>query len=462
MPEQSYAVGTLCWVKHDAEVWAPAEIVRANASEIVARITDLADDINQDSAEISLKPAEELYLRNMDEYSSEGLTGIDDLTQLTQLHEPAVRHSLQMRFDIDKIYTFTGPVLIAVNPFKYLPHVYDKHMLANFLTAKKDPEIPHCYATARNSFNGIVENERSQSILVSGESGAGKTETTKFVMKYLAEAGAAGGEMSNVERQVLQSNPLLEALGNACTLRNDNSSRFGKLIEMQFEPVKLPDGTMHSRLAGARISTYLLEKIRVVDQQEGERNFHIFYQVCAAAENAGPSRQYEFSGKKLGKSNTKSLVDDGVTSPSKKQVFDLSLFGPCSEFEYLRKSSKTTLEHADDLEDFEATMNAMQTIGISKSEQIGFLDVVAGVLHLGNVGFMPAPSNSEGSAVQSAEDENGSLQKAAKALGVDFKVLESSLCEKIIEARGERVQKANSVKVAVATRDALARGLYGL
>eukprot|EP00398_MALV-I-01_sp_L67-1_P000697 gene697-603_t len=502
MPEgQQYAVGTLCWVKHDREVWAPAEIVRANQDEIVAKITDLADDVNEDSAEIILRPRaaaaatpppeQELYLRNMDEYSSEGLTVLDDLTQLTHLHEPAVLHSLQMRFDIDKIYTFTGPVLIAVNPFKYLPHVYDKNMLGQFLKAPKDPGIPHCYATARAAFLGIVERQASQSILVSGESGAGKTETTKFVMnqrpaprspakeghlevalcmfaaacsavesfcillclhisRYLAEAGAAGGEMSNVERQVLESNPLLEALGNACTLRNDNSSRFGKLIEMQFEPVKLADGTPHSRLAGARISTYLLEKIRVVDQQEGERNFHIFYQVCAAAVAAGANRQYEFTGAKLKK--------DKKPEPD---TFDMSFFGPCSDFEYLRKSTKTTLEHADDLEDFEATMNAMQTIGISRTEQRGFLDVVAGVLHLGNVGFQ-AQANSEGSAVQNNADPNGPLHLAARALGVDPTSLEKSMCEKVIEARGERVQKANSVKVAVATRDALARGLYGL
>ena len=116
---------------------------------VLGKITDFDDASTEDSAEVVLKADQEMYLRNVDEYSSEGLTVLDDLTQLTHLHEPAVLHSLQMRFDIDKIYTFTGPVLIAVNPFKFLQQVYDKNMLAQFLTAKKDPGIPHCYATAR-------------------------------------------------------------------------------------------------------------------------------------------------------------------------------------------------------------------------------------------------------------------------------------------------------------------------
>eukprot|EP00913_Durusdinium_trenchii_P032551 g30473.t1 len=242
-----YAQGTLIWVKHDEEVWIQA---------------------------------------TSDVFTSEGLSVLDDLTQLTHLHEPAVLSSLQNRFDIDKIYTFTGPILIAVNPFKSIPGIYDEEVLSGFISTKPSTK-PHVFNTSNASYRGICDRHKSQTVLISGESGAGKTETTKHVMKFLALAGSSDGQVTNVEKQVLESNPLLEAFGNARTLRNDNSSRFGKFIELQFRPgtdsgVKGAVQGMSGeslRLCGARIRHYLLEKVRVCEQQEGERNYHIFYEA---------------------------------------------------------------------------------------------------------------------------------------------------------------------------------------
>ena len=209
-----------------------------------------------------------------------GALQLHDLGQLPLLHEPAVLHALQLRFQGDCVYTLTGPMLLAVNPFKPLPKLYGSEQLNAYIQPQevKDKDEgeekhqePHIYQVARAAYEGVWHRSLGQTVLVSGESGAGKTETTKFVMRFLALAGAGGTEssMSQVERQVLDSIPVLEALGNAKTLRNENSSRFGKYIELQFAS---PDGESKQapRLVGAHTHTYLLEKVRVVQQQEGE------------------------------------------------------------------------------------------------------------------------------------------------------------------------------------------------
>ena len=253
-----------------------------------------------------------------------------DMTTLPHLNEPGVLHNLRTRYATDAIYTYTGSILIAVNPFARLPALYGRHMMEQYRGARLGELSPHVYAVADAAYramrsdapgggsgSGGGENgtgkrnrRRNQSILVSGESGAGKTETAKLIMQYLAwvgdEAAAAaeggdgtaaeknvatpssplrnGGDSSSspptlatpgVEQQVLESNPLLEAFGNAKTVRNDNSSRFGKFVEIQFSTA--------GRISGAAVRTYLLERSRVVGTNDPERNFHVFYQLCAGA-----------------------------------------------------------------------------------------------------------------------------------------------------------------------------------
>ena len=229
----------------------------------------------------------QLHLRNEVLKRPDGALQLHDLGQLPLLHEPAVLHALELRFRGDCVYTLTGPMLLAVNPFKPLPKLYGSERLNAYIkeasNEKKDNsraspgdeeskdgkrEEPHIYQVAKDAYEGVWHRSLGQTVLVSVESGAGKTETTKFVMRFLALAGAGGTEssMSKVERQVLDSIPVLEALGNAKTLRNENSSRFGKYIELQF----CPPETGSPRLVGAHTHTYLLEKVRVVQQQEGE------------------------------------------------------------------------------------------------------------------------------------------------------------------------------------------------
>jgi myosin heavy subunit len=442
-----YAQGTLIWIKHEEEVWIQAEIVTANDKEIIVKA---ADDPN---SRIVLGPSEPIFLRTSDVFTSEGLSVLDDLCQLTHLHEPAVLSSLQNRFDIDKIYTFTGPILIALNPFKRIPWLYDDDVLKTFMTTKPTGK-PHVFNTANSTYRGICDRKKSQTVLISGESGAGKTETTKFVMKFLAEAGKADGEVTSVEKQVLESNPLLEAFGNARTLRNDNSSRFGKFIELQFqgggkENVQLGMTGENCRLCGARIQTYLLEKVRVCDQQEGERNYHLFYEACAAAASLGGSTSdYEFPQR---------LPKDKVKEST---TVNLEGFSELSKFQYLTRSTCTTLKDQDDIEYFERRINAMLTIGISQHDIQQVLRMVAAVLHMGNIKFDAPPNNSEGSAPMS--ECIASMEMASKLMSVETKALESALCTNTRVTRSERIRSPVNVRHASDNRDALAKAIYGL
>mmetsp|Transcript_41275 Transcript_41275/g.66676 ORF Transcript_41275/g.66676 Transcript_41275/m.66676 type:complete len:1698 (-) Transcript_41275:250-5343(-) len=445
--ENNYAQGTLIWIKHEEEVWVQAEIVTSNDKEIIVKTEE------DPNSRIVLGPHEPIFLRTSDVFTSEGLSVLDDLTQLTHLHEPAVLSSLQNRFDIDKIYTFTGPILIALNPFKTIPNLYNEEVLRSFISTKPSSK-PHVFNTSNAAYRGICDRKKSQTVLISGESGAGKTETTKFVMKFLATAGAEDGKVTDVERQVLESNPLLEAFGNARTLRNDNSSRFGKFIELQFRGVsgdaaQLGVSGANARLCGARIQTYLLEKVRVCDQQEGERNYHLFYEACAAAASlAAGTSDYSYPSR---------LSKDKVQEPT---MLNLEGFAELTNFAYLTRSTCKTLKDNDDIEMFDRRINAMQTIGISRNEITQVLRMVAAVLHLGNVKFDAPPNNSEGSMAMS--ECSSSVEMASNLLGVERKALESSLCNQTRVTRSERIRSPINVRQAADNRDALAKAIYGI
>jgi myosin heavy subunit/WD40 repeat protein len=442
----SYAQGTLIWVKHEEEVWIQAEIVTANDREIIVKTVEDAN------GRIVLGPNEPIFLRTSDMFTSEGLSVLDDLTQLTHLHEPAVLSSLQNRFDVDKIYTFTGPILIALNPFKYIPGLYDEAVLKSFITTEKIAK-PHVFNTANSSYRGICDRQKSQTVLISGESGAGKTETTKHVMKFLALAGSADGQVTNVEKQVLESNPMLEAFGNARTLRNDNSSRFGKFIEMQFQsPGKsvvntdIAPGT-DKRLCGARVATYLLEKVRICEQQEGERNYHIFYEGCAAAVAMAAS-SYTFPQK---------LAKDKV---KEEMTVDLTGFADLTNFAFLTRSSCKTLKDVDDVLMFEVRVAAMQAIGFSLEDINTVMNIVSAVLNLGNVKFDAPPNNSEGSQVMS--ECSKSIEMVAQLTGVSKDMLQGALCNTTRTVAGSKIRSPVKVTQAADNRDALAKALYGL
>ncbi|OQU85818.1 hypothetical protein SORBI_3004G317300 [Sorghum bicolor] len=338
------------------------------------------------------------------------------MTKLTYLNEPGVLYNLKKRYALNEIYTYTGSILIAVNPFTRLPHLYNEYMMEQYKGIRLGELSPHVFAVADASYRAMVNDSRSQSILVSGESGAGKTETTKLIMQYLTFVGGrAALDDRTVEQQVLESNPLLEAFGNAKTVRNDNSSRFGKFVEIQF------DGS--GRISGAAIRTYLLERSRVVQITDPERNFHCFYQLCASGKDA-----------------------------------ELYKLGHASSFHYLNQSNTYDLEGTNNEDEYWKTKRAMDIVGISREDQDAIFRTLAAILHLGNIEFAPG-KDTDSSKIKDSTS-NFHLQTAAKLFMCDSDLLVSTLCSRSIHTREGIIVKALDCAAAAANRDALAKTVY--
>ncbi|KAK9128425.1 hypothetical protein Syun_017222 [Stephania yunnanensis] len=343
--------------------------------------------------------------------------GVDDMTKLAYLHEPGVLQNLASRFALNEIYTYTGNILIAVNPFRRLPHLYDVHMMEQYTGAAFGELSPHLFAVADTSYRAMINEQASQSILVSGESGAGKTETTKMLMRYLAfMGGRSGTEGRTVEQQVLESNPVLEAFGNAKTVKNNNSSRFGKFVEIQFDK--------RGKISGAAVRTYLLERSRVCQVSDPERNYHCFYMLCSAP-------------------------------PEDVKKFKL---GDPRSFRYLNQTNCYEVANVNDAREYLETRNAMDIVGIGLEEQDAIFRVVAAILHLGNIEF--AKGNEVDSSKIKDEKSLFHLQTAAELLMCNEKSLEDSLCERVIVTPDGNITKPLDPDAAALSRDALAKTVY--
>ncbi|KAK9810086.1 hypothetical protein WJX72_004563 [[Myrmecia] bisecta] len=342
------------------------------------------------------------------------LDGVNDLTTLSYLNEASILHDLRQRYGADDIYTHAGPVLIAINPFKrvplYAPEII-QHYKARQGSQQADGYEPHVFLTADKAYKAMCTNSKSQSLVISGESGAGKTETTKIAMQYLA--GLAGG--TGVEGQVLSTNPLLEAFGNAKTLRNNNSSRFGKLIDIYF------NNSRH--ICGALIQTYLLEKSRVVHQLPGERNYHIFYQICRGL-NAEERQQLRIPADTL------------------------------EAFRYLRTSGCTSIDGVDDGADLADVKKAMTAVGIAPAKQANIFQLLAAILWLGNIEFDVKTDDSV------TVRRDAPLANAAALLQCSEDALASALSTRKITAGGETISMDLKLESAIDTRDALAKAAY--
>ncbi|KAI9122087.1 hypothetical protein K1719_006776 [Acacia pycnantha] len=397
-------VGSHVWVEDSEVSWIDGEVLAVNGEEIKVLCT---------SGKTVVVKASDIHPKDTEVPPC----GVDDMTKLAYLHEPGVLDNLRMRYDINEIYTYTGNILIAVNPFAKLPHLYDSHMMAQYKGAAFGELSPHPFAVADAAYRLMVNEGISQSILVSGESGAGKTESTKLLMRYLAYMGGrAAAEGRSVEQKVLESNPVLEAFGNAKTVRNNNSSRFGKFVEIQFDQM--------GRISGAAIRTYLLERSRVCQVSDPERNYHCFYMLCAA-----PPEDVK-----------KYKVEKPAT------------------FHYLNQSNCFEIEGLDEAKEYIATRRAMDVVGISSEEQDAIFRVVAAILHLGNIEF--AKGKETDSSVPKDEKSRFHLQTAAELFICDAKALEDSLCKRVIVTRDETIIKCLDPDAAALSRDALAKIVY--
>ncbi|CAL4961733.1 unnamed protein product [Urochloa decumbens] len=339
------------------------------------------------------------------------------MTRLSYLHEPGVLDNLAVRYAKNIIYTYTGNILIAINPFQRLPNLVDARTMEKYKGANLGDLDPHVFAIADVSYRQMINEGKSNSILVSGESGAGKTETTKLLMRYLAFLGGRSGTGERtVEQQVLESNPVLEAFGNAKTVRNNNSSRFGKFVEIQFDK--------SGKISGAAIRTYLLERSRVCQINSPERNYHCFYFLCAA-----PSEHL------------------------KKYKL-----GDPSSFHYLNQSACIKVDGINDAEEYLATRKAMDTVGITEQEQEAIFRVVAAVLHLGNINF--AKGREVDSSVLKDDKSRFHLNTAGELLMCDCEKLENALINREINTPEGVITTSVGPNSATISRDGLAKQIY--
>uniref|UniRef100_A0A8D0B387 Unconventional myosin-Ia n=1 Tax=Salvator merianae TaxID=96440 RepID=A0A8D0B387_SALMN len=343
--------------------------------------------------------------------------GVGDMVLLDPLTEDTLMKNLEERFHHKEIYTYIGNVVISVNPYQPLP-IYSEATVEEYRNCNFFAVKPHIYAIADDAYRSLREQDKDQCVLITGESGAGKTEASKLVMSYVAAVCGKGEQVNRVKEQLLQSNPVLEAFGNAKTIRNDNSSRFGKYMDIEFDFKGDP--------LGGVISNYLLEKSRVVHHVEGERNFHIFYQLLFGA--------------------------------SDQLLRQLKLNRDCSFYGYLNNKKSPTVQGVDDASNFRAVQDAMHTIGFSPSEVTAVLEVVAVVLKLGNVqlGEQFQASGTEACGIQ----DDRAMREICQLIQLDETILEQALCSRTVEAHQEKVLTALTVSQGYCARDALAKNIY--
>uniref|UniRef100_A0AAR2K0L5 Methyl-CpG binding domain protein 3b n=1 Tax=Pygocentrus nattereri TaxID=42514 RepID=A0AAR2K0L5_PYGNA len=329
------------------------------------------------------------------------LEGENDLTALSFLHEPAVLHNLRVRFlHYNSIYTYCGIILVALNPYEELP-IYGEEVIDAYSGQDMAEMDPHIFSLAEDAYRTMIRSgEKNQSIIISGESGSGKTVSAKFTMRYFAVVGGAA-QQTSVEEKVLASNPIMEAIGNAKTIRNDNSSRFGKYIEIGFGS--------KGDIIGANMRTYLLEKSRVVFQAPEERNYHIFYQLCASRDLP------EMRGLKL---------------------------NSAEDFQYTNQGMDINIPGVDDAMELEHTRNALTILGVQPDQQMELFRILAAVLHLGN-------------------GDDRSLVVFSILMGVEGSQMAHWLCHQRLVVGGEMLVKPMSGQQANEARDALAKHIYG-
>ncbi|XP_023777868.1 unconventional myosin-VIIa isoform X2 [Cyanistes caeruleus] len=345
--------------------------------------------------------------------------GVEDMIRLGDLNEAGILRNLLIRYREHLIYTncggrtYTGSILVAVNPYQLLP-IYSPEQIRLYTNKKIGEMPPHIFAIADNCYFNMQRNNKDQCCIISGESGAGKTESTKLILQFLA---AISGQHSWIEQQVLEANPILEAFGNAKTIRNDNSSRFGKYIDIHFNK--------RGAIEGAKIEQYLLEKSRVCRQAQDERNYHVFYCMLR-----------------------------GMTMEQKKKLG----LGKATDYNYLAMGNCTTCDGRDDSKEYANIRSAMKVLMFTDTENWEISKLLAAILHMGNLQYEARTYDNLDACevVQSA-----SLITAATLLEVEPQDVMNCLTSRTIITRGETVSTPLSMEQALDVRDAFVKGIYG-
>ncbi|XP_071547331.1 myosin heavy chain, muscle-like isoform X19 [Panulirus ornatus] len=341
----------------------------------------------------------------------------EDMSNLTYLNDASVLYNLRSRYYCKLIYTYSGLFCVAINPYKRYP-IYTNRVIKIYQGKRRNEVPPHIFAISDGAYTDMLQNHENQSMLITGESGAGKTENTKKVIAYFANVGASTKKKEekkqNLEDQIVQTNPVLEAFGNAKTVRNDNSSRFGKFIRIHFGP--------SGKLSGADIETYLLEKARVISQQTLERSYHMFYQI----------------------------MSDQI-----KNIKPICFLSNDIHDYHFVSQGKVTVASIDDAEEMQFTDDAFDVLGFSKEDKENVYKVTASVMHFGEMKF-----KQRGREEQAEADGTEEGERVAKLMGVDGADLYKNLTKPKIKVGNEFVTQGRNKDQVFYSVGALAKAIY--
>ncbi|KAM5132586.1 myosin-10-like [Mantella aurantiaca] len=402
----------LVWVPSEKHGFEAASIKEERGDEVVVELAENGKRVSVNKDDIQkMNPPK--------------FTKVEDMAELTCLNEASVLHNLKDRYYSGLIYTYSGLFCVVINPYKNLP-IYSEQIVEMYRGKKRHEMPPHIYAISETAYRSMLQDREDQSILCTGESGAGKTENTKKVIQYLAHVASShkgrkehtaptSSAMSygELEHQLLQANPILEAFGNAKTVKNDNSSRFGKFIRINFD--------VAGYIVGANIETYLLEKSRAIRQAKDERTFHVFYQILSGA--------------------------------GEHMKTDLLLEG-FNQYRFL-SNGNVTIPGQQDKEIFQETMESMKIMGISHEEIMSMLKMVSAVLQFGNIVF-----RKERNTDQASMPDNTAAQKLCHLLGLNVTEFTRAILMPKIKVGRDYVQKAQTKEQADFAVEALAKALY--
>ncbi|XP_069553290.1 myosin-9-like [Brachyistius frenatus] len=409
MAQADWATKKLVWVPNEKLGFEAGSVKEEHGEECVVELTDSGKKVKVNK--------DDIQKMNPPKFNK-----VEDMAELTCLNEASVLHNLKERYYSGLIYTYSGLFCVVVNPYKYLP-IYSEDIVNMYKGKKRHEMPPHIYAITDTAYRSMMQDREDQSILCTGESGAGKTENTKKVIQYLAhvassfkskkDQGNAVLSHGELEKQLLQANPILEAFGNAKTVKNDNSSRFGKFIRINFD--------VNGYIVGANIETYLLEKSRAVRQAKEERSFHIFYYMLTGA------------GDKL---RSELCLED------------------YSKYRFM-SNGNVTIAGQQDKDVFTETMDAFQIMSIPEEERIGLLKAVSAVLQLGNMTF-----KKERHSDQASMPDDTAAQKVCHLLGINVTDFTRAILSPRIKVGRDYVQKAQTQEQAEFAVEALAKASY--
>ncbi|XP_051243442.1 myosin-16-like [Dicentrarchus labrax] len=400
---KAYDIKRSCWVKDEKEAFIAGEIQSEDGDKVSVKTTK--------NTTVAVRKDDVQQMNPPKFYQA------SDMANLTFLNEASVLENLRSRYVSMRIYTYSGLFCVTINPYKWLP-IYGAKVAQVYKGKKRNEVPPHLFSISDNAYHDMLMEHENQSMLITGESGAGKTENTKKVIQYFANVGASGSKASDskgsLEDQIIQANPVLEAFGNAKTIRNNNSSRFGKFIRIHFGPT--------AKLAGADIESYLLEKSRVISQQAAERGYHIFYQLL--------------SGRKP------ELIEALLLSPDPKQYVWVC-------------QGVTVVDNMDDGEELLLTDEAFDVLGFTPEEKMSVYKLTGGIMHFGNMKFKQK-AREEQAEVDSAEVAD----KVAHLMAISSGELQKGITRPRVKVGNEFVTKGQNQDQCVYSIGALAKAIY--